>query len=77
MFGVLAYYAVADAAARTLRPQEGRPARIIPLAGPAGPADCLLLAFAPPLSSVVAGVAVPAVGAAAYGVRRAVVARTS
>ncbi|MFI2374596.1 APC family permease [Streptomyces sp. NPDC018964] len=73
-FGVLVYYAVANASAWTLRPQEGRPARIIPVAGLAG---CLLLAFALPLSSVAAGAAVLAAGAAVYGVRRAVAARTS
>ncbi|MFE9820380.1 APC family permease [Streptomyces sp. NBC_00236] len=72
-FGVLAYYAIANAAAWTLRPNEGRPARIIPVTGFAG---CLFLAFALPLSSVVAGASVLAVGAAAYGVRRAVAART-
>ncbi|QHY93593.1 putative amino acid permease YhdG [Streptomyces sp. S4.7] len=72
-FGVLAYYAVANACAWTLRPLEGRPARIIPVIGFAG---CLVLAFALPLSSVVAGATVLAVGAAAYGVRRSVAART-
>ncbi|GAA4587675.1 APC family permease [Planotetraspora phitsanulokensis] len=71
-FGVLVYYAVANAAAWTLAPAEGRPPRIVPLLGAAG---CLVLAFALPVSSVVAGVAVLAVGAAAYGVRRAVAAR--
>ncbi|MFI2507597.1 APC family permease [Streptomyces sp. NPDC018972] len=73
-FGVLVYYAVANASAWTLRPQEGRPARIVPVVGLAG---CLLLAFALPLSSVVAGAAVLAAGAAAYGVRRVVAARAS
>ncbi|TXL88081.1 APC family permease [Streptomyces sp. IB2014 016-6] len=72
-FGVLAYYAVANASAWTLRPLEGRPARVIPVIGFAG---CLVLAFALPLSSVVAGATVLAVGAAAYGVRRSVAART-
>ncbi|MEU7472884.1 APC family permease [Streptomyces sp. NPDC044984] len=73
-FGVLVYYAVANASAWTLRPQEGRPARIVPVVGLAG---CLLLAFALPSSSVAAGAAVLAAGAAAYGVRRVVAARTS
>jgi APA family basic amino acid/polyamine antiporter len=72
-FGVLAYYAVANACAWTLRPQEGRSARIMPVVGLTG---CLLQAFALPLSSVLSGAAVLAVGAAAYGVRRAVAART-
>ncbi|MCB5164056.1 APC family permease [Streptomyces bambusae] len=66
-FGVLAYYAVANAAAWTLRPEEGRPARIVPVVGLAG---CVALAFALPAASVVAGSAVLAAGAAAYGLRR-------
>ncbi|WP_406253470.1 APC family permease [Streptomyces atratus] len=72
-FGVLAYYAVANASAFTLTPAEGRPARIIPVAGLAG---CLVLAFALPLSSVVTGAAALAVGAAAFAVRRALARRT-
>ncbi|MYU17855.1 amino acid permease [Streptomyces sp. SID8361] len=67
-FGVLAYYAVANASAWTLTPAEGRPPRIIPALGLFG---CLVLAFALPVSSVVWGAAVLAVGAAAYGARRA------
>ncbi|MFG2475030.1 APC family permease [Streptomyces fagopyri] len=67
-FGVLAYYAVANACALTLTRVEGRPARIIPVLGLAG---CLVLAFALPLSSVTTGAAVLVVGAAAYGVQRA------
>ncbi|WP_447035588.1 APC family permease [Streptomyces sp. DSM 118878] len=73
-FGVLAYYAVANASAWTLTPEEGRPARAVPVVGLAG---CLALAFALPVSSVVWGIAVLAVGAAAYGVRRTVAARRS
>ncbi|MFI1585435.1 APC family permease [Embleya sp. NPDC020630] len=68
-FGVLAYYAIANAAAWTLAPEEGRPARIVPIVGTSG---CLVLAFALPLASVFAGAAVIAAGAAAYGIRRAV-----
>ncbi|MFI1380392.1 APC family permease [Embleya sp. NPDC020886] len=68
-FGVLAYYAIANAAAWTLAPEEGRPARIVPIVGTSG---CLVLAFALPLASVLAGAVVIAAGAAAYGVRRAV-----
>ncbi|MEU3437913.1 amino acid permease, partial [Streptomyces sp. NPDC006863] len=48
---------------------EGRPARIIPVTGLAG---CLVLAFALPLPSVLTGAAVLLIGAAAYGIRRAV-----
>ncbi|MGQ4715559.1 APC family permease [Streptomyces anulatus] len=70
-FGVLAYYAVANASAWTLTPDEGRPARAIPVLGLAG---CLVLAFALPVSSVIRGAAVLALGAAAYGVRCAVAA---
>ncbi|WP_329448827.1 APC family permease (plasmid) [Streptomyces sp. NBC_01426] len=68
-FGVLAYYAIAHASAWTLSPDEGRPARIIPIVGMAG---CLVLAFALPPSSVITGAAVLTAGAAAYGVRRVV-----
>jgi APA family basic amino acid/polyamine antiporter len=66
-FGVLAYYAVANASAWTLRPEEGRPPRIVPVLGTAG---CLVLAFALPAASVLWGALVLALGAAAYGVRR-------
>ncbi|MFF0628449.1 APC family permease [Streptomyces sp. NPDC004296] len=66
-FGVLVYYAIANASAWTLTPAEGRPARIIPAVGLTG---CLVLAFALPLTSVAAGAAVLAVGAAVYAVRR-------
>jgi basic amino acid/polyamine antiporter, APA family len=60
-FAVLLYYAIANASALTL----GR--RMIPAIGLAG---CLLLAFSLPLSSVIIGTGVVAVGAAAYAVRR-------
>ncbi|MFG3658332.1 APC family permease [Streptomyces sp. NPDC047706] len=73
-FGVLAYYAVANASAWTLAPDEGRPHPAIPVAGLAG---CLVLAFALPLSSVISGAAVLAVGAVAYAVRGAVGPRTT
>ncbi|MFI6088006.1 APC family permease [Streptomyces sp. NPDC051218] len=68
-FGVLAYYAVANASAWTLTPGEGRPPRAIPVLGLTG---CLLLAFSLPLSSTVAGAAVLAAGAVVYCVRRRV-----
>ncbi|RAN18104.1 hypothetical protein A3800_13660 [Streptomyces badius] len=68
-FGVLAYYAIANASAWTLTPAEGRPARIIPITGLTG---CLVLASALPLPSVLTGSAVLLAGAAAYGIRRAV-----
>ncbi|KOT89967.1 transporter [Streptomyces sp. NRRL F-5755] len=71
-FGVLVYYAIANASAWTLTPGEGRPLRLIPAVGLAG---CLALAFSLPVSSVVSGAVVIAVGAAVYGVRRALAAR--
>ncbi|MEU6534915.1 APC family permease [Streptomyces sp. NPDC047000] len=64
-FGVLAYYAVANASAWTL---EGAPlSRVVPVVGLLG---CATLAFALPWVSVIVGAGVLAVGAAAYGVRR-------
>ncbi|MEU8927250.1 APC family permease [Kitasatospora sp. NPDC048545] len=66
-FGVLAYYAVANASAWTLTAAEGRPPRAVPVVGTAG---CLALALALPAESVLWGAAVLALGAAAYGVRR-------
>lgn len=63
-FGVLAYYAVANASAWTLSPAPA--ARLVPVLGLVG---CVTLAFALPALSVVVGAAVLGVGAAAYGVR--------
>ncbi|MEU9134086.1 APC family permease [Kitasatospora sp. NPDC048540] len=67
-FGVLAYYAVANAAAWTLSPAERRPPAAVPVIGMLG---CLTLAFTLPTASVLAGAAVLAVGAAVYGLRAA------
>ncbi|MEV0299920.1 APC family permease [Streptomyces prasinus] len=64
-FGVLVYYAVANASAWTLRP--GPMARVLPAVGLAG---CLVLAFSLPGTSVLLGAGVLAAGTAAYGVRR-------
>ncbi len=69
-FGVLAYYAIANASALTLAADEGRPPRVVPVAGLLG---CVVLAFALPASSVASGAAVLAAGAAWYGLRRAAV----
>ncbi|MFB8349047.1 APC family permease [Streptomyces niveus] len=66
-FGVLVYYAIANASAWTLTPDEGRPARAVPALGLAG---CLALACALPAASVVPGAAVLAAGAAAFAGRR-------
>ncbi|MGW1887942.1 APC family permease [Streptomyces sp. NPDC001970] len=71
-FGVLTYYAIANTSAWTLTPEEGRPARVIPVLGLVG---CLILAFALPISSVISGAAVLALGAVAYGIRRGLAAR--
>jgi len=62
-FAVLLYYAIANASAFTL----GR--RVIPTVGLVG---CLVLAVLLPVSSVLVGAAVVAVGAAAYVVTRSV-----
>ncbi|WP_248959897.1 APC family permease [Sphaerisporangium perillae] len=67
-FGVLVYYAIANASALTLTAEEGRPARFVPMAGLAG---CLLLAFSLPLPSTLAGCGVLAAGVVAWLVRRA------
>lgn len=72
-FGVLAYYAIANAAAWTLPPDEGRPPRLVPALGLVG---CLLLAFSLPLTSVVSGATVLAAGALVFFVRRTVVSRS-
>jgi APA family basic amino acid/polyamine antiporter len=66
-FGVLVYYAIANASAWTLTSHEGRPPRLVPAVGLAG---CLTLACALPLSSVILGAAVVALGACVYGLRR-------
>ncbi|MCT2546806.1 APC family permease [Streptomyces atratus] len=66
-FGVLAYYAIANASAWSLTEDEGRPNRLIPVIGLAG---CAALAFALPVSTVVSGTAVLVLGAALYGLRK-------
>ncbi|MET7740314.1 APC family permease [Streptomyces sp. NPDC005385] len=66
-FGVLAYYAIANASAWTLTPQEGRPIRLVPVIGLAG---CAVLAFSLPLGTVISGAAVLLLGAAVYGLQR-------
>ena len=64
-FGVLVYYAIANASAWTLG--SAPLARAVPVLGLLG---CLTLAFTLPAVSVGVGAGVLAVGAAAYGVRR-------
>ncbi|MFF4264016.1 APC family permease [Streptomyces virginiae] len=64
-FGVLAYYAIANASAWTLDSAvKGRAVAVVGLSG------CLVLACALPLASVAWGAAVLAVGVLVYGVRR-------
>jgi basic amino acid/polyamine antiporter, APA family len=67
-FGVLTYYAIANASAWTLTTAEGRPVRIVPIVGAVG---CVILAFSLPLTSVLWGAAIIAIGAAVYGLRTA------
>ncbi|MEV0668863.1 APC family permease [Mycobacterium sp. NPDC050441] len=64
-FAVLLYYAIANVSAWTLEPKNWWH-RIIAALGLIG---CLVLAFSLPLTSVLAGLAVVAVGAAIYGAR--------
>lgn len=66
-FGVLVYYAIANAAALTLRPDEGAPPKAVPVLGLA---LCLLLAATLPVASVVAGLIMFAVGTALWALRR-------
>ncbi|KNB54107.1 APC family permease [Streptomyces caatingaensis] len=73
-FGVLVYYALANVCALTLAPAEGRPPRVVPLAGLAG---CAALAFALPAASVLWGTVALAAGAAVYGARRLLAARST
>ncbi|MFC4493822.1 APC family permease [Streptomyces ovatisporus] len=70
-FGVLVYYAIANASAWTLTSAEGRRRRVVPAVGLAG---CLALAFALPLPAVLAGSAVLAALGAVHGLRRALAA---
>jgi APA family basic amino acid/polyamine antiporter len=58
---------VANASALTLRGDEGRPPRAVPVVGFAG---CLVLAASLPAASVAWGCAVLAAGAAVWAVRR-------
>ncbi|MGW7203904.1 APC family permease [Streptomyces sp. NPDC054837] len=69
-FGVLAYYAVANASAWTLG--SAPTARVVPAVGLLG---CVVLAFALPGASVAVGAGVLMVGVVAYGVRRWMAAR--
>ncbi|MBN0046691.1 APC family permease [Streptomyces actuosus] len=63
-FGVLVYYAIANASAWTLDPSPA--GRVVPVAGFVG---CGVLAFSLPGVSVAVGAGILAVGVIAYGVR--------
>jgi basic amino acid/polyamine antiporter, APA family len=58
-FGVLTYYAIANAAAMTLRPEENRPPRWLPVIGLVG---CVTLAASLPVTSIVTGAGVLVIG---------------
>jgi APA family basic amino acid/polyamine antiporter len=65
-FGVLLYYAIANASAWNLRGNRG-PARVVPAVGLVG---CLLLCASVPLASLIAGIGVTVLGAAVFAVQR-------
>ncbi|CAN3129052.1 APC family permease [Mycobacterium sp. smrl_JER01] len=73
-FAVLVYYAIANASAWTLTAEEGRPRAAVPLIGFTG---CVVLAFAVPLTSALAGLAVLGLGAAVYAIRKVASRRAS
>ena len=66
-FGVLVYYAIANASAATLSASENRPPRWLP---PAGVIGCAVLAVSLPWTAAVTGAAVIAMGVAWWFVRR-------
>ncbi len=66
-FAVLTYYAVTNASALTLRDDESRPPRVVPVVGLLG---CVLLAAFMPGRSVAAGVIVSLVGVVYYVTRK-------
>jgi APA family basic amino acid/polyamine antiporter len=66
-FGVLAYYAIANACAMTLTREEKRPPRWLPVVGLLG---CLTLAFSLPARSIFAGAGVLLLGAILWIARR-------
>jgi APA family basic amino acid/polyamine antiporter len=69
---VLGYYAITNAAALRLRPEERR---LPPAVAAAGLAGCLLLGLSLPAGSVLSGILVLAVGALAGAARRATLRR--
>ncbi|MGA5363314.1 APC family permease [Streptomyces purpurascens] len=69
-FGVLAYYAVANASAWTLDSASASAVPAARVVAGVGLAGCVVLAFSLPAVSVVVGAGVLVVGAVLYGVRR-------
>ena len=67
-FAVLVYYAIANASALTLAPDERRWPRALAGAGLVG---CALVAISLPLYTIIAGTAVLGAGIAAYAWRNA------
>jgi APA family basic amino acid/polyamine antiporter len=65
-FAVLIYYAIANLSALTLEGRRHWWPKAVPVVGLLG---CLVLGFSLPLTSVIAGVGVLAIGAALYGLR--------
>ncbi|MFC7327045.1 APC family permease [Marinactinospora rubrisoli] len=66
-FGVLVYYAVANASALRLGPSEGRPLLLVPVVGLAG---CVVLALSLPLPLVLGGAVMVGSGVAVWLARR-------
>lgn len=66
-FGVLAYYAIANASAWTLTTREGRPPRWVPVVGLLG---CSALPVCLPVASALSGAVVLALGAVSYVLTR-------
>ena len=66
-FGVLAYYAIANASAMTLTREEHRPPRCLPVLGLLG---CVVLAVSLPLVSTLTGAGVLLLGALVFAGRR-------
>ena len=66
-FGVLVYYAIANASALTLMVAEHRPPRWLPVLGIVG---CITLALSLPAAAVITGAGVLALGVLWYAVRR-------
>ena len=73
-FAVLTYYAVTNASALTLRTDEGRPPRLVPVVGFVG---CVLLGVSMPRPSVAAGVTVLLIGVVYYVARSALAHRST